>query len=115
MKSLVAITQLVKDLNQEWKGGNQAWLPNATPTTDHWVSHYQSIKALICFFNTSSALPGRLSNPGQRDMIPFGPDSTTELQSDEGQLGWVHLVCDMPSCGQDQTHFQEKVLLRCGV
>lgn len=44
-------------------------------------------------------------------MIPFGRDGNTELQNDEGQLGRVHLMCDMGSCGQDQTRFQEQVLL----
>lgn len=48
-------------------------------------------------------------------MIPFGWDSTTELQNHEGQLGRVRLACDMRSCGQDQSHFQEQVLLHRGV
>lgn len=72
-------------------------------------------KGLNLLLPQASALPGRLSIPGQRDMIPFGWVSTTELQNDGGQLGRVHLMCDMRSCGQDQTHFQEQVLLHCGV
>lgn len=39
----------------EWERTSVVWPhnvpPNATPTTDRWVSHYKSIKALICFFN----------------------------------------------------------------
>lgn len=48
-------------------------------------------------------------------MIPFGRGRNTELQNDEGQLGRVHLMSDVRSCGRDQTPFQEQVMLRCGV